>query len=324
MPKPIFIVGTGRSGTTLLRAILNAHPDLHLSKESSFLVVAKEKKYNRSSKAALERYFQSIPFGWLRLDRNDVLSRIPENASYVDSFRALLETDAARYGKTAWGDKTPTHWMKINSIREKFPDAVIINLVRDPRDVVASLLKVPFGSPSFVMNSIYTELALRHLRKQVDVHHLRLEDLLENPEQILRFILKQIDLPWDDHLLQHDRYSVNDVGGIPWLAKAYKPLQRKVSKRSLPQRQEAWVEWICRSAFVHFGYQKNKTRLSFKALISDLPPFFKSLIHVLKIYFFPCSDRDKEFERWHLHNLKAFDLYPEWDIGRIIEATFEE
>ena len=287
------------------------------------MVVAKYKKYTKSPKAELEHYFQSIPFGWLQLDKNDVISRIPKNASYLDSFRAVLETDATRHGKTAWGDKTPAHWIAVKNIRKHFPDAVIINLVRDPRDVVASLLRVPWGSPSFVMNSIYTEWTLRHLRKQVDVHHLRLEDLLGNPEKVLRFILKQIDLPWDDRLLQHDRYSVNDVGGIPWLAQAYKPLKPYAPKRSLPPHQEAWVEWLCRSAFVHFGYKKYATQLSFKALVFDLPLFFKSLIHMMKIFFFPDPVREKELKRWLSHNPKAFNHYPECDSEKATKASFE-
>jgi hypothetical protein len=287
------------------------------------MVVAKYKKYKKSPKAELERYFQSIPFGWLQLDKDEVISRIPENASYSDSFRAVLESDAARHGKTAFGDKTPAHWIAVKNIRKHFPDAVIINLVRDPRDVVASLLRVPWGSPSFVMNSIYTEWTLRHLYKQADVHHLRLEDLLGNPEKVLRFILKQIDLPWDDRLLQHDRYSVSDVGGIPWLAQAYKPLKPYIPKRSLPPDKEAWVELLCRSAFVYFGYKKYATQLSFKTLVFDLPLFFKSFIHMMKIFFFQDPDREKELERWLSHNPKAFNHYPECDSDKAIKASFK-
>ena len=322
MPKPLFIVGTGRCGTTLLSAILNAHPDLHLSQESSFLMVTKRKRYRKSPTAELERYFQSVPFGWLQLDKEDVLSKIQQNALYSDCFRAVLQADANGRGKTVWGDKTPGHWMYVQAIQKDFPDAVIVHLVRDPREVVASMLKVPFGSPSFLLNSIYTRWTLGCLRKQDGVHHLRLEDLLEQPERVLRFILDQIELPWDDRLLDHDRYAVNHVRDIPWLVKARRPLKPYVAKRSLPPHQEAWVEWICHSQLMHFGYQRHKAPLSFKAWIGDVPLALKSMFHLLRIIGFPKACREKELRRWLAHNPKAFDQYPEWNPDKVIQASF--
>ena len=323
MPKPLFIVGTGRCGTTLLSAILNAHPDLHLSQESSFMMVTKRKRYAKSPKAELEWYFQSVPFGWLQLDKEDVLSKIRQGDSYSNCFRAILQVDAIERGKTAWGDKTPGHWMYVQAIRKDFPDAVIVHLVRDPREVVASMLKVPLGSPSFLVNSIYIRWALGCLRKEGGVHHLRLEDLLEQPEQVLRFILDQIELPWDDRLLHHGRYAVNHVRDIPWLVKARRPLEPYVAKRSLPPHQEAWVEWICRSSLMHFGYERYKAPLSLKALIGDVPLAFKSLFHLLRIICFPKACREKELKRWLSHNPKAFDRYPEWNADKVIQASFE-
>ena len=99
MPKPLFIVGSGRSGTTLVRAMLNAHPQLHLSKESSFWAIVRPKKYARNPAKELQRYFRSVPFGWLQMDRDALLQQIPQGASVGDVFRLLLEADSQRYGK---------------------------------------------------------------------------------------------------------------------------------------------------------------------------------------------------------------------------------
>ena len=147
MTRPLFVVGTGRSGTTLLRALLNAHPDLHLSKESSFMLMTNKKRFKRNFHRELDQYFRTAPFGWLQLPAETVRDRLPPSPSRADAFRAVLQADAARFGKTAWGDKTPAHGLVVGDIFDAFPNAVVVHLVRDPRKVVASLLRMPWGSP---------------------------------------------------------------------------------------------------------------------------------------------------------------------------------
>src|SRR5258708_5191931 len=65
------------------------------------------------------------------------------------AYRAALEAPylayAAQHGKPGWGDKTPYYIGHIDELRRVFPEARIVNLVRDGRDVALSLLRVPFG-----------------------------------------------------------------------------------------------------------------------------------------------------------------------------------
>ncbi|MEM7477323.1 MAG: sulfotransferase [Planctomycetota bacterium] len=163
--RPIFIVGTGRSGTTLLRALLNAHPDLHISKESTVYLKVSERKLRRSPREELDRFFTSAPFRWLDLDPADVRKRLAAEYDRKDIFESVLRADAEKNGKVHWGDKTPGHWMCLEDLKMDFPDALIIHIMRDPRQVVPSLMRMPWASPSWLANTLYCERALKALLK---------------------------------------------------------------------------------------------------------------------------------------------------------------
>ena len=69
---PIFVVGTGRSGTTLLRLMLNAHPRIHLTHEASFYVGRQFLPRRFSASDWLELYFKSFSFAWLMIHPEEV------------------------------------------------------------------------------------------------------------------------------------------------------------------------------------------------------------------------------------------------------------
>src|SRR5579871_2575309 len=76
--SPIFVIGTGRSGTTLLRQMLNAHPRIHLTHEACFYSYANHARAHASANAWLERYFETFSFAWLRLDPQQVREALPQ------------------------------------------------------------------------------------------------------------------------------------------------------------------------------------------------------------------------------------------------------
>lgn len=152
----IFIVGTSRSGTTMMSRILNQHPNICIAKRETHYFDDLRPKLSSKPPAALtteqrrycEDYF--LRLGHWRYD----LQGDPEKSKYSrDELRAIaaeIGTDADAYfeafcrlnarhaDKPIWGEKTPRHIFRIHEILERFPNGRVICMVRDPRAVVTS------------------------------------------------------------------------------------------------------------------------------------------------------------------------------------------
>jgi len=141
------IVGSPRSGTTLLRFMLDSHPELAILPETGFLTF-KPKFWWRGNKLR-EKFFQAlINYPWPIRSWPDF--EIPEEAFWEalleispfnisDGFRAFYRLYAARFGKPRWGDKTPLYCLDLNAVRRVLPEARFIHIIRDGRDATLSL-----------------------------------------------------------------------------------------------------------------------------------------------------------------------------------------
>src|SRR5512143_1138477 len=104
--SPIFIIGTGRSGTTLLRQMMNAHPRIHITHEAGFYSYARHAPPGSDARQWLERYFETYSFRWLRLDREVVRAALPAETSLErlnDICRVIMREKARQAGKVRYG-----------------------------------------------------------------------------------------------------------------------------------------------------------------------------------------------------------------------------
>ncbi len=151
--RPIFVVGCPRSGTTLLRVMLSAHPRIAIPPETRFLMPAYERRHEfgdlqlSTNRERLARWIIDQPgsrFDQLQLDPEDVVRQIVEGPPTLGSaLGTVFQAYAAKFGKQRWGDKRPRYWSFINELDQLFPDAQFIHLVRDPRACAASLQRPP-------------------------------------------------------------------------------------------------------------------------------------------------------------------------------------
>src|SRR5690349_5987674 len=156
-PAPVFLVGASRSGTTLLRLMLNEHPDVAIPSESHFLgpLLQEFEPGATLEGASLEHAIETVTgFAQWRDDfrqtetelRNAVGDGPVPLADFIDRiFRLEVGADVAR-----WGDKTPPYLRWVDKLLACFPNAQAIAIVRDPRDVYTSLAELEwFGTSTW-------------------------------------------------------------------------------------------------------------------------------------------------------------------------------
>jgi len=152
--RPFFIIGSGRSGTTLLRAILSRHPDIAIPPENYGLINAIKKfiRYNGLDWQDIVnlvygefqshegfRYWETDLFKHVRR-AYDCPKEEASLAFIIDcAYRAYMHEH--KPDATIWGDKTPFNTLRLKWIHKTFPEARYIHLLRDGRDVVASYVK---------------------------------------------------------------------------------------------------------------------------------------------------------------------------------------
>ena len=154
-PGPIFIVGAARSGTELVRGMLNRHLEIHLATETHYFDDLRPRLGSRAV-SGLEGKERTLAIDYFRGLRHRAygLSGDPElsdwSAELLDDaarslgsggdalFAAYCQLSAAEAGKVIWGEKTPRHVFRVEEMLEAFPTARIIVVLRDVRGVVAS------------------------------------------------------------------------------------------------------------------------------------------------------------------------------------------
>ena len=150
-PPVPFIVGVTRSGTTLLRLMLDAHPDLAIPPETHFVpsLIKATRKRGVSCDEAHGIVTGHRQWGDFNLDSAELLRRYCE-LDRIDpetTIRAFFELYAEREGKPRWGDKTPNYVRRMKQIERWIPEARFIHMIRDGRDAALSRFKRVLKEP---------------------------------------------------------------------------------------------------------------------------------------------------------------------------------
>ena len=208
------IVGAPRSGTTLLRFMLDAHPDLAIPPETGFLGAdpAFLRRLSRHEFAEfIERFPSDAPgwqdFGITSPEWRQALECI-EPFSPAHAYRAFYRLYAARFLKTRWGEKTPGYIFSMPQIEATLPESRFIHLIRDGRDVALSWRKTWFspGQDMKTLASHWKQSVMAGLDNGKSRGHyleIHYEELIQNTAPVLQRICDYISLDFQPAMLNY-------------------------------------------------------------------------------------------------------------------------
>jgi len=164
LQAPIFIVGPGRSGTTLLRSLLSAHSQIAITPETQFLGWINQREDVRGEPQNFESFWREYT-GWVRFQDLDVdagrcreLIEQQEDYTFRTIFRAVLMAYKERMGSARVGEKSPSHVHFLPLLFDWFPGGRVLIMKRDPRAVISSQLQTPYVQDRITPLSLRTGL----------------------------------------------------------------------------------------------------------------------------------------------------------------------
>ncbi len=220
------IIGMGRSGTSLLQAMLSSHPEVMIPNETQFYTVIARKREHRGDLSDPDRYRRAVDYvlmtrqvEQMEVDGDTVRALSGAGAPSWDTiFLALLTAYALKHGAGRVGEKSPGHLLHVGHLKDALPRVRFIQMVRDPRGTINSLRRAPFGTRSIMMGvaswrrsyDLQTQwhAALGDQRS----HFVTYESLVRDPQSTLERLCAFLDLAFDPQMLDHHERSVAGFG----------------------------------------------------------------------------------------------------------------
>lgn len=263
---PLLILGVRRSGTTLLRVMLDRHSQLAVPDETYFVPQLADRHLRRVDP---DRFLDDVRrvVDWdIPLDK--LRSRLRDGMPVGAAIGAVYAAYAEQRGKFGWGDKTPMYMQNLRLLERLFPDALYVHLIRDGRDAATSFLSMPRGivtetwmhprTPADFASQWRTEVAAaRRLGGRVGTRYLevRYEDLVDDVEGVLRQICQFAGLEYEPAMVD---YAGNvDVSTKPHQQRLKQPPTKGVRdwRTQMPPDDIAAFEHVAGDLLRELGYE---------------------------------------------------------------------
>jgi len=276
--RPFFIIGSGRSGTTLLRRILFAHSALHIPPESYELGIAYH-VYRRVRPLGWPYAVRSVlgviglypEFYHFNMDLEPVeerLQAVPKDERSLAKIIDILYREHARQHKISmsrWGDKTPMNTFFLPQIDSIFPDAQYIHMLRDGCDVVESYLRTGLKEQLQDAASRWrraTQLAQQWVEQHAErAIVVRYEALSTAPEDEARRVCRFLGLPFEVAMIRKldSVSSMGDASTLAHMKHVREPISSRYVGRGrerLSQAQRRALEQLIGRDLVRLGYPR--------------------------------------------------------------------
>jgi hypothetical protein len=224
---PVFVLGCGRSGTKMLyHTLLSAGGFAVYHAESNAFNLIGLRFGNLANienrRVLLDHWLRSKLFYRSGLTREEIEPKILNDCrNGADFLRILMETIARKQGVERWAESTPLHLLYLPLIKKLFPNALIVHIIRDGRDVTVSLNKINWIKPlpwdkkrKLLAPALFWRWIVSKGRKYGrrmggDYMEVHFEDVVQKPRETLARIATFIE-----HDLDHDRIQQNALGTL--------------------------------------------------------------------------------------------------------------
>jgi hypothetical protein len=270
--KPFFIVSAPRSGSTLLRLILDAHPRLAVPPPDwlfdmvyPYLFSYGDLRQPQNLLALAEDMLATPTVGkWPVKPAPQELVGISGAASFAGLYAALHEAYAQSAGKQRWGEKTPRNCFWMDEIRALFPDARFIHIVRDGRDQaidISDSILWPYSvySGASLWQRYVTAVceSAKRLPESAFIE-ARYEDLCAAPEKTIRRLCAFLEEEFHSAMLApHETRSAREWSAHPLHAKTAQPISTRyceMYKTRLSAADAGALEGLMGDTLRRFGY----------------------------------------------------------------------
>jgi hypothetical protein len=298
-----FILGRPRTGSTLLRTLFDAHPQVIIPQEWPMLLLLhlQFEKVRIWDKPKLEEFYQSL-FQPLRISFWSIrnwpgvdLELLHKNLLLCEgeqTLETLLKVVYFHYNSffdkkeiVLIGDKNPAISNHPKLLANLFPTAKFIHLVRDYRDNLVSLLEVDFEMPNVTLLTYRWKYSYRVIEKASALHPerfftIRYEDMVRQPEQKFGELCHFLGIPEDHSIFSfHTRKKELENTFPPEILQQYfkslmQPIDdRKVSiyKQKLTQKQIRIADLVAGKIAVKAGYHREFTKFTVKEYLWVTP-----------------------------------------------------
>jgi hypothetical protein len=277
---PVFVLGCPRSGTTLLyHMLLSAGGFVVYRTESSVFNVLQPCFGNLAAqgnkKRLMDAWIQSKLFERSGLDAREIEDKVmTECNSAGDFLRIVMEEMARRQNVPRWADSTPEHLLYIQEIKKALPNALIIHIIRDGRDVALSLEKQRWIRPIFsdpsaglLAAGLYWEWIVSRGRNDgrnlaPDYLEVHFEDLVQSPRETLRTVSRFIEQDLDYEQIQETAIGSVKEPNTSFETKSngaeFAPVSRW--KKNFPPGQLEKLEAMVGRTLREFGYLTTEER----------------------------------------------------------------
>jgi LPS sulfotransferase NodH len=280
--RPVFVLGSPRSGTTLLyHMILSAGNFAVYRTESNVFNLLGPRfgdlSVRRNREALMKVWLGSKLFTRSGLDARTIEKKVLEECRNTGDFlRIVMQEIANKQGVERWADCTPDHLLYLREIRKEMPEALVIHILRDGRDVALSLDKQrwirPFPwdkSKSVLVSGLYWQWIVNRGREYgrtlgADYMEIYFEDLIQNPRPVLAQLGQFID-----HDLDYDRIRKVGIGSVSDPNTSFQPESGGQDfnpverwRKSLSANQLAACENLVGETLVSLGYKLGSTSMA--------------------------------------------------------------
>jgi hypothetical protein len=292
---PVFVIGSSRSGTTLLYHMLLSSGNFAVYRMESMVFTLLEPRFRplskpRNKRRMLDAWCNTRLYTRSGLDSSEIEPRImAECKNGGDFLRIIMEEMCRKQGVERWAETTPEHLLYMHRIKETIPNALVVHVIRDGRDVALSwerlsqIRRFPWDRERVAMvAAIYWEWIVNKGRQAgrtlggdyIEVYY---EDLVRKPAEVL----KNLE-PFIEHDLHYERITRAGIGSVSAPNTAFKDEPRSPIGRwmtDLSREELAILERLVGGTLEELGYEvgtKGSSRFDLARMRATYRLYFES------------------------------------------------